>query len=388
MKKQILLCLFLVSFFACQNNKPDSWEAFQKCPDLNCVKEVLAVKDDFLKNPQQVLTDFQATYEKGEDHVIGWLFILRDSVLLNPKRGSKQERLAMQQAIIAAAQPFEKDAKVHEMASSVINELRIADIETGKIIDPMAETDEVTPSICYQYNKDGEHVSCQLYISDNGEYSGYYHWYIDGKDGTQGVLESTGLNKDTLTLNHTYIQEGITATEVLLFLKTGNNLSQLITDIYDNEGNMVIADRTKLKLGNTLTQVDCEQVNADLAPIRALEQDMYFRYPDPALTAKDEKVVDLLQGEWKSLDDPKAGIKIAEGRFSFLYEGQDPEPSLRYIYYPSCPEDCNPIAKMPCLKVIGQDDVCYTIVKADGKSLDISQIDGTGNTNRYVKKEK
>ena len=60
---------------------------------------------------------------------------------------------------------------------------------------------------------------------------------------------------------------------------------------------------------------------------------------------------------------------------------------MRYIYYPTCPKDCNPIAKMPCLKIVGQDDVCFAIVKADGKSLDSSQIAGTSNTNHYVKKK-
>ena len=99
------------------------------------------------------------------------------------------------------------------------------------------------------------------------------------------------------------------------------------------------------------------------------------------------KVAANLEGEWQSKEDPKAGIKIQNGRFEYVYAGEKPEPSMRYIYYPTCPKDCNPIAKMPCLKIVGQDDVCFSIVKADGKSLDISQIGGTGNTNHYVKKK-
>ena len=38
------------------------------------------------------------------------------------------------------------------------------------------------------------------------------------------------------------------------------------------------------------------------------------------------------------------------------------------------------------LKVTGQDNVCYAVIKADGKVLELSQIGGTGNTNRYVRK--
>jgi hypothetical protein len=165
MKNQILCFISTICFCACQMVAPqsNSWEIFTKCAGNNCIKEVIAVKDAFLKNPQPILTEFQATYEKGEDHVIGWLFILRDSVLMNPKMGTVEARYAMQQAVIAAAKPFEKDVKVHEMAQSVINELKIAAIKGGKVIDPMAAVAPTTnapvvttnQSYCYQYKKDG-----------------------------------------------------------------------------------------------------------------------------------------------------------------------------------------------------------------------------------------
>jgi hypothetical protein len=133
--------------------------------------------------------------------------------------------------------------------------------------------------------------------------------------------------------------------------------------------------------------VDCAKLSKEFKHVREMEKDMVFIYPDPVLSEKDVKVVEKMQGMWQSKEDPKAGIKIENGRFSYVYEGQKPDPSMRYIYYPICPKDCNPIAKMPCLKIIGQDDVCYSIVKADGKVLDISQIGGKGNTNQYVKKK-
>jgi hypothetical protein len=390
MRNNFFLFILSIYAFACQPPapKPDAWAAFQKC-EGGCIKEVLAVKEAFLKNPQQVLTDFQTTYEKGEDHVIGWLFILRDSVLINPKMGTVQERLAMQQALIGAAKPFEKDAKVHEMAKSVIDELGIADVKTGKVNDPMAgQIAQTTPTFCYQFNHQGEHTSCQIMSAANGEFNGYYSWYIEEKDGTEGILR--GKNSffgDTLIMEHKYIQEGETATEELMFLKKGDNLTQLISDDFDKEGRMILKNRKKLKVGNTLLKADCAKVEKTIKSAKDMEKEAYFTHPDPELSPNDEKVYTHLQGKWQSLDDPKAGVKIGEGRFAFTYTGQKTEPSMRFIYYPICPKGCNPMVKMSCLKLIGQDEACYSIEKADGKSLDISQIGGTGNTNRYVKKK-
>ncbi len=393
MKNLLLLSLISLLFCHCKTTETqsDAWAAFLNCPGgKNCMKEMLAVKEALLKNPQQVLTQFQATYEKGDDRVVGWLFMLRDSILMNPKTGTIEERIAMQQAVINAAKPFEKDTKVHEMAQSVMAELGIADIKAGKVNDPMAATDKydnTATSHCYQFDSQGEYAKCQLFSAVDGKFSGYYSWYIDGKDGTQGVLKGKNFNSDTLFAEHTYMQEGSVATEEIVFLKKGNNLTQLVGELFDKNGRMVLKNRKALKAGNTLNQADCTQLSKDFEPIRKMEKDMYFKYPDPDLSEKDAKIVEKLQGNWQSKDDPKAGVKIENGRFTYTYEGQKPDPSMRFIYYPTCPKDCDPVATMPCLKIIGQDEACFSIIKADGKSLDISQIGGTGNTNRYTKKK-
>ncbi len=388
MKQLLLFSLMSILFCYCTTTtetKSDAWAAFLNCPsDKDCMKEALAVKDALLKNPQQVLTQFQATYEQGDDRVVGWLYMLRDSVLINPKMGTIEERIAMQQALISAAKPFEKDAKVHEMAKSVMDYLGVVDVKAGKINDPMVET---TPSSCYQFDHQGEHIKCQLFSAANGEFNGYYSWYIDEKDGTQGVLKGKNFFSDTLFAEHTYIQEGSTQTEEIVFLKKGDNLTQLVGELYDKNGKMVLKNRKALKSGNTLTKTDCAPLAKDFEPIREMEKDMIFAYPDPFLNEKQAKVAENLVGEWQSKDDPKAGIKMENSRFTFLYNGKSTESAMRYIYYPSCPKDCNPADKLSCLKIIGQDNVCYSIVFADGKSLDISQIGGTGNTNRYMKKK-
>jgi hypothetical protein len=389
MKNNLLLSLMLIGFFACQTTAPtsDAWTAFKICATNNCVKEAIAVKDDFLKNPQKVLTDFQATYEKGEDHVIGWLYILRDSVLTNPNMGALDARMKMRDAIVAAAKPFENDPKVHEMAKSVVSEMSSTSIISETEDDDAHDMAETTSTFCYQFDHQGEHIKCQLFSAANGEFTGYYTWYIEGKDGMHGVLKGKNFFNDTLLADYTYIQEGYTHTEEIVLLKKGDNLTRLEGEMYEKGGKMVIRDKKKLKASNTLVKADCAKLTKDFKHIRDMEKDMVFQYPDPELSEKDVKVVEKLQGEWQSKEDPKAGIKIENGRFSYVYAGQKPDPSMRYIYYPTCPKDCNPVAKMPCLKIIGQDDVCYSIVKADGKVLDISQIGGKGNTNQYVKKK-
>lgn len=283
MKNVLLLGLFCC---ACQSKvqepklKSDAWTAFKTCAANDCIPEVLAVKDAFLKNPTLLLADFQTTYEAGEDHVLGWLFILRDSVLMNPKMGTIETRYAMQQTVILAAKPFEKDAKVHEMAQSVINELKIADIKGGKVIDPMVAPSTnmpvatTSPSHCYQYKKDGETMSCQLSVNEKGDFTGYYAWYIEEKDGTQGVLKGkNSFKSDTLLMTHKYIQEGELATEPLVFVKKGDNLIQLESTEVDKNGKMVFSNKKKLKLGNILTKVDCAKLKAAIQPIQAMEKD-------------------------------------------------------------------------------------------------------------------
>lgn len=249
MKNNLLLLLLLgviLPFFACQSTENSTWADFKKCATNTCVKEAVAVKDAFIKDPQSLMKDFLATYEKGEDHLIGWMYILRDSVLTNPSRGSLEVRMAMRQAIVGAAKVYDKDPKLGEIAKTIINEMESIAIQ--------AETEDV------------------------------------------------------------------------------------------------IAD-------------------------------------EPTLSAQDSVLVANLIGTWQSRDDSKAGVTFTKDKCTFTYKGENPEPSLSYVYYPNCPKDCNPVQNMACLKLTGQDDVCYTVVKADGKVLELSQIGGTGNTNRYIKKK-
>jgi hypothetical protein len=113
---------------ACQNG-PTAWEKFTACGSNICVKEALEVKDAYLKNPEKMLRNFNTTFEKGEDHVVGWLYLLRDSVLLNDRFASFEQRTVLKKAIVEAAKPYGNDPKLAEMANSVIGEIGAVNLE-------------------------------------------------------------------------------------------------------------------------------------------------------------------------------------------------------------------------------------------------------------------
>ena len=243
----LLVLSILCTVFACNQGGNDAWTAFQHCSQSDCIDEALAVNDAFLKDPKAMLTEFNKTYEKGEDHVIGWIYLMRDSVLLNSNFDEIEARFKLQQAIITAAKPYEQDPKLGEMAKNILDE-----VETLAIASELE--DEVAPEVPEQ----------------------------------------------------------------------------------------------------------------------------------PALNEAETKTANSLNGNWKSTTDPKSVIRIADGKYTEEYDGKEVS-SLPYVFYPSCPQDCNPVGSVPCIKVVGQDDVCYTLVKVDAKNLELSMISGTGNTNRYVR---
>jgi hypothetical protein len=361
--KIFLFYLLLTALLgACKNTETTdsaTWEAFKKCGTNACVKEVVDVKNAFLKNPEQLLTEFQATYAKGDDHVIGFLYILRDSLLLNPKMGTIEARIALQQKMMAAAKPFENDPKVKEMAKSVIDELGAAAImsetEDEEAVDP--SSDPITGT--YSYDK-----------GDNGN----------------GDLEISQLSADKFKFKVS-VTGGPPS-------HTGGYLEDIAT-LVQNKGSFSMKQyggecTLEFTLGKDMT---IKTLKGDPSTcgfgMNVMADGVYKRksYNDPFLSKRDAAAAKNLIGEWQSTSDPKSSIRIGDGIYRDIYSGEKPMPALRYIYYPTCPKDCKPMAKTPCLRVIGQDDMCFTIVKADGKTLELSQIGGTGNTNKYVKKK-
>lgn len=362
MKKSMYLLLFAATalLMYCKNAETGPWADFKKCGGNNCVTEALAVKDLLLSNPKRTLADFQRTYEKGEDHVVGWLYILRDSVLTNSARGSVEQRFAMQQAIIAAVKPLENDPQVGESAKTILGEvemLAIASELEDDIVEP--SSDPITGT--YGFDTPNFQGTGELEVSQTAFDKIKFKLSVfgAGEAPNQGFMEGEATLSPQNVAKYSLNEYGGECTLQFTWKADGVEIETLAgTDAFCGFGANVKADGTYKRQS----------------------------FNDPFLGKADARTVGLLQGEWQSADDPKASVKIANGQYIDLYEGQEPLPA-RYIYYPVCPQDCNPVGKMPCLKVIGQDDICYSIVKADGKVLEISQIGGTGNTNRYVRKK-
>jgi hypothetical protein len=268
--RKLILVLSLTLFIRCTGSSSDAWADFTNCATNDCVKEAIAVKDAFLKDPKTLLTQFQTTYEKGEDHVIGWLYMLRENVLVNPKMGTVEERLAMQKALIEAAKPFVNDPKVHEMAESVINELQIVDVVAGKINDPLAGPMET----CYLLTMNKDTTFCKLSMAANGDISGFYSVSIYEKDGSFGIIKGKMIGSDTVSVDFKYMQEGTVSTEPHLFVLKENKLINLVSDSFDNEGRMILSNHKKLKIGETLSVVDCEKTDGIVKYIK--EENLAF----------------------------------------------------------------------------------------------------------------
>lgn len=350
-------------FLACQQAETGAWADFKKCATNACVKEAIAVKDAFLKDPKAMLENFRKAGEAGEDHFIGWLYIIRDSVLVNSAMGKTEERFAMQQAIIAAAQPFEKDPKVGDLASSITSEIGM-----------MAIASELEDDI---------HSEDWTGFPLTGTYG------FDAGDAGNGTLEIKQLSGEQLQFRLLVVGRAPAHNQGSMegVIKNYNQMDGIGSFLTTEFGGECELEFSWVNEGLTIKTLKgddaaCGFGNAVVADGEYKRQS----FDDPFLSKTEAKTAKNLVGEWVSTADPKAGLKIGEGVYQDTYEGSEPSTAVAYTYFSKCPDDCKPVAKTPCFKLFGQDEVCMTVVKADGKVLEISQVGGTGNTNRYKRK--
>lgn len=350
-------CLVLSAvFFSCQPSVPASWQKFMDCATNNCVAEVVAVKDDFLKDPKPIFEEFVKTDQRGEDHYIGWLYILRDSVLVNSKYGTTEERFAMQQAIVEKAKAYENDPKYGSFAKSMMDEIGNIAI-ASELEDDIVEAQSITGTYAYELPNDAG--SGELRILDNGDNTIKFSLSVVGKGPAynQGQMEGTAPYVDfTATINTT--EYGGKCTIELTFGPEEVVAKTLAgDDAKCGFGHGVMADGT------------------------------YKRTDDlnPFVEVGGDEIPTKLEGIWVSTTDPKSEVVIGDGKYIEVYDTKA-GPKMPMSYHKSCPKDCNPVADMPCIQVHGQDNVCYTVVKADGKTLELSMIGGTGNTLVYKAK--
>ncbi len=345
-----LLFSFCILISACQPSVPASWQKFMDCANTACVAEVVAVKDDYLKDPKPLYEEFIKTDERGEDHFVGWLYILRDSVLLNSNYGPTEDRVAMQQALIAKSKEFENDPKYGTWAKSIIGEIEMLAIASElEDVPPM----EGGATGTYAFELPNEAGSGELEVLDNGDETVRFSLTVVGPPPAhnQGYMEGTAsLMGNTATITTTeyggkcVIDLTFGEEEVVVKTVTGGSAEC-------GFGNNVMADGTYKRTSDT--------------------------NPFPPV-AGDEVPADL-ENLWVSTTDPKSELAIGGGKYTEIHDSKA-GPRMPFTYHKACPKECNPVGNTPCIRVYGQDNVCYAVVKVNAKTLELSQIGGTGNT--------
>jgi hypothetical protein len=342
------------SFFACKSDSAAPWQQFMACANNNCVDEVLAVKDVYLKDPKPLFEEFILTDARGEDHFVGWLYILRDSVLLNEAHSPTADRVAMQQALIAKSREFENDPKYGSWAKSIIGEVEMLAILSETEDEGITEHLSITGTYTYELPNNGGSGEIKIYPSDEG--TARFAILVVGAPPAhnQGMMEGTApFEGNVLTITNTdfggkcIIQ--MTFADAKVVVKT------------------LSGDSPACGFGNNVRADGTYQMVDDL---------------NPFMGEGGDELPTGMEGTWVSTIDPKSEVVISNGKYKDIYEGKEVS-NLPFRYFKVCPEDCNPIAKTPCLQVRGQDDMCYTILKADGKTLEMSLISGRGNTLSY-----
>jgi hypothetical protein len=351
--QNLLLALFTLTlstfFSACKPDAAAPWQQFMACANNNCVDKVLAVKDAYLQDPKPLFEEFIQTDERGEDHFVGWLYILRDSVLLNEAHSPTADRIAMQQALIAKSKAFENDPKYGSWAKSIIGEIEMLTIPSETNDEGITEHVSITGTYTYELPNNVGSGEIKIYPSDEG--TARFAIMVVGPPPAhnQGMMEGTApFEGNVLTITNTdfggqcVIQMTFTDAEVVVKTLSGDSPDC-------GFGNNVRAD-------GTYRLVD------DINPFMAEGGD---------------EVPKGLEGNWVSTIDPKSEVTISNGKYIDIYAGEEVS-NLPFRYFNVCPEDCDPIADTPCIQVRGQD-----ILKSDGKTLEMSLINGRGNTLSY-----
>lgn len=234
---------------------------------------------------------------------------------------------------------------------------------------------------CYALQQGPDLTVVQLQQEGNTVF-GYYAWEPHEKDGAHGVLNGE-ITDGLIKAIHTYMIEGSLQAEETYFKLEADKLLQGEGELVDDNGIMVVKDPASLKYTETLAATDCASVQD------SIDRSQQIAAVIEEQQASSEGGLDLgmlgenLGGEWQSTQDPKARITIEDGKYSNSYDGK-PVDAKPYQLLDACPESCGKaLPDNPCLQITGQDTMCYAILIADGETLELSQVNGTGNTNQY-----
>jgi len=352
MRKTGLLFILATFVFACQEKIPSLTVDFAKCT-TNCGEAAIQLKDLYQQDPKRVLTDF------GQDTALlhRWIETLSEAWFYNTATNENElQKERIKENMMMQASSLKSDPALKNAATWLETKLSELDIVAGSE-GAAEEYLPLTGTYAYELpdNKGSGEFKVSLVDGENFRFS----LMIVGPAPAhnQGMMEG---------------QAALVARNVAEF-KTSEYGDCLLRFTFDSEGleiKTLAGDAAACGFGNGVRADNAYQIKS---------------HDDPFLSKADAGMEQNLQGTWKSTQDPRSEIILENGVFTDRYDGKVLE-SFPYQFFPKCPAMCNPVADMPCFSVFGQDNVCYVVIKADGKNLELSMIGGRGNTLSYVKK--
>lgn len=342
-------------WFSCKT-EPNPTTAFLAC-QADCTGAALKVKDAYLQDPKSVLALFAWNGSEGNEAKFNnWLDLLRDSFFFNADAiGLTHAQLAeVRQQMITGTEPFTNDNNIGPLANRLI-----------EVLGPLAfltEGENPAPSYTgtFAYELPGEAGSGEMKIKQlDGRSIQFSLFVVAGPPAhNQGEMQGAATLRPDGVIEIVNTEYGGTC-RIEVTIEGGTATLKTVE-------------------GDSPTCGFGHNVMADGVYKLTTQDDPFAVVPiDPA----------KLEGNWVSTEDPKSEVKIGGGRYVDIYDGEKIADSA-YTFHATCPsEDCGAEnGGMPCIKVTGQDVLCYTVLFADGANLEISMITGRGNSLSFTKK--
>ncbi len=97
----------------------------------------------------------------------------------------------------------------------------------------------------------------------------------------------------------------------------------------------------------------------------------------------------LMQGTWRSDDDPKNELRIQGDKFISIYDGKE-VANDRLIWHIDCPHDCTQgmedVTEILCFKLENEQGAsCFGLLNVSDKQMEYTSMPGTGKTLNYTK---
>lgn len=353
MKKTSLLLLILSAvIFSCKEKIPSLTADFAKCT-TNCNEAAIQLKDLYQQDPKRVMSDF------GQDTVLlrHWVETLGEAWFYNPNAEENESaKEVTKQNMMMLASSLKNDAALKKAATLLENELSTFDIIAGSE-GAAEEYLPLTGTYAFELPDDAGSGEFKASLADDENLRFSLMVVGPAPAHNQGMMEGVA----------TFVTRNVAEFKTSDY---GGDCKLRFT--FDREGmeiKTLAGDAAACGFGNGVSADNAYQIKS---------------HDDPFLSKADARMEKKLQGTWQSTEDPKSEIIFEKGMFTNRYDGKVLD-GFPYQFYPKCPKMCNPVADMPCFSIFGQDVVCYTVLKVDGKNLELSMISGKGNTLSYVK---